>query len=302
MAEINHLVQDRLNVLAQLYLTIQNHLSEANRLPLDAYPLPNIAPIKGSHPYIRRLIFLRQYEMLRALRLMQETRYDMNESPICIQISDKRSIDKYNILWKCRIERGSDIISKNLPENLTQANDFRTYSYLIFKDIDTLRTFPDAIYMDLAIDGLRSRKNFYQCGLAHIENEEESSIWMRIKGCDFLLEINHQYYLSERYVDFNTKKAIRALEQVTPLTVQILDDPRQLKKPEAVQRINETIQQQMLNMFSEEQLSMASEHLHVLNSAQQLACEKVKNERVTLVWGPPGMKIYFYISQRKNII
>ncbi|CAF4815054.1 unnamed protein product, partial [Rotaria sp. Silwood2] len=41
------------------------------------------------------------------------------------------------------------------------------------------------------------------------------SIFIRVKLSNFTLEIDHQYYLSERYVDFNTKKAIQALEQTT---------------------------------------------------------------------------------------
>ncbi|CAF3950532.1 unnamed protein product [Rotaria sordida] len=105
---------------------------------------------------------------------------------------------------------------------------------------------------------------------------------------DLSLEINHQYYLSERYVDFNTKKAIQALEQATQLTMEILDDPRQLKKPEAIEKISKTIQKEISNIFSKREPTIKPEGLHMLNKAQQEACEKVKNQRVTLIWGPPG--------------
>ncbi|CAF3516523.1 unnamed protein product [Rotaria sp. Silwood1] len=295
--DIDILVQEHLNVLVRLYSIIQNYLADANRLQLDAYPLPNITPINSSHPHIRRLIFLRQYEMLYSLRLIQQTRFDINEPPIIIRIIDKKPIDKYNNLWKCQIERGQEIISKNLTENVTNTSDFRTYPYLISEDIYTIRTFPDAIYMDLAIDGVPSHRKFDRCGLAHVElKEEEESIFIRVKLCNLSLEINHQYYLSERYVDFNTKKAIQALEQATTLTTQILDDPRQLTKPEAVQKANETMQREILNMFSKREPSIKPEQLHTLNRAQQLACEKVKNERVTLIWGPPGTGKTFWSS------
>ncbi|CAF4833704.1 unnamed protein product, partial [Rotaria sp. Silwood1] len=288
-AEIANRVQERLNVLAHLYLIVQHRLSESNLLQLDACLLPNITPIKSSHLHIRRLIFLRQYEMLHTLRSIQETRFDLNEPPILIRILTKIPIDKYNNLWKCQIERGHEIISKNLTENITNKNNFHTYPYLISKDKYSIRTFPDAIYMDLAIDGIRSHIKLDQCGLVHVEQkEQEDSIFIRIKLCNFSLEINHQYYLSERYIDFNTKKAIQALEQTTQLTIQILDDPRQLKKSELIQKTNKIMQREISNMFSKRESTIKPEGLHMLNKAQQQACEKVKNERITLIWGPPG--------------
>jgi hypothetical protein len=295
-----NLVQERLNVLARLYLIIQNNLSESNRLQFDACPLPEIIPINSSHPHIRRLIFLRQYEMLYSLRSIQQTRFDINELPILIRIIDKKSLDDYNHLWECQIERGHEIISKNLTENLTNnPNDFRTYPYLISKDHNSIRTFSDAIYMDLAIDGIRSRTKLDQYGLAHVEQKiEGETIYIRVKLSNLSLEINEKYYLSERYVDFNTKKAIQALEQATSLTIQILDDPRQLKKPEAVQKTSQVLQQNILNMFSKREPSIKPEGLHLLNKAQQIACEKVKNERVTLIWGPPGKNNLSYLIQR----
>ncbi|CAF3378705.1 unnamed protein product, partial [Rotaria sp. Silwood2] len=70
--------------------------------------------------------------------------------------------------------------------------------------------------------------------------------------------------------------------------MQILDDPRQLKKPEVIQRTSKTMQRQISNMFSKREPTIKPEGLHMLNKAQQEACEKVKNERVTLIWGPPG--------------
>ncbi|CAF1331951.1 unnamed protein product [Adineta steineri] len=286
---IADLVQQRLDVLAHLYLTIQNQLSKSNLLQLDVFPLPNILPINSSHPHIRRLIFLRQYEMLYSLRSIQQTRFDTTESPVLIRIIDKKPIDKYNNLLECQIERGQEIISKNLTENVVNTSLFRTYPYLISKDNYSIRTFPDAVYMDSAIDGIRSRTKLDQCGLAHVEqNEESETIFLRVKLCNFSFQINQQYYLSERYVDFNTKKAIQALEQATPLTTQILDDPRQLKKPEAIQKSSQNLQQEIINMFSKIEPTIKPEGLHMLNKAQQLACDKVKNNRITLIWGPPG--------------
>jgi hypothetical protein len=149
--------------------------------------------------------------------------------------------------------------------------------------------------MDLAIDGVRSRAKLDQCGLAHVEPKgEEEFIFIRVKLCNLSLEINQQYYLSERYVDFNTKKAIQALEQTTPLTIQILDDPRQLKKPVAVQQTSKTLQLEISNMFSKREPLIKPQGLHMLNKAQQAACEKVKNERITLVWGPPGKRLFLF--------
>ena len=278
---IDDRVQEHLNVLVRLYLIIQNNLSQWNCLQLDASPLPKLVPINSSHPYIRRLIFLRQYEMLHSLRSIQQTRFEANEPPIRIRVLGQESLDNYNVLWQCQIETGHEIISKNLTENASNSNNFRTYSYLICKDIYSMRTFPDAVYMDVVIDGVRSHVDFGSCGLAHIEQKDES-IFVRVRPRHFSLEINHQYYLNERYVDFNTKKAIKALEKATSLTKQILDNPRQLKKSKAAQK---TMPSEMLHMFSKRESSI---RLHIPNEAQQLACEKVKNERVTLVWGPPG--------------
>jgi len=301
LTAVNDLVQQRLNVLAHLYSIIQRRLSESARLQLDACLLPDIIPINSSHPHIRRLIFLRQYEMLYSLRTIQQTRFDANEPPILIRIIDKKPLDRYNTLWECQIERGQEIISKNLTENVTNTNDFRTYPYLISQDNYSIRTFPDAVYMDLAIDGVRSRTKLDQCGLAHVENNGEGeTIFIRVKLCSLSLQINHQYYLSERYVDFNTKKAIQGLEQASPLTIQILDDPRQLKKPEAIQKASQTLQQEIINMFSKREPTIKPEGLHMLNQAQQIACEKVKNERVTLIWGPPGNENICHFIQRKT--
>ncbi|UJR29914.1 hypothetical protein I4U23_017462 [Adineta vaga] len=286
---VDDLVQQHLNVLARLYCIIQKCLSESNRLQFDAFPLPNIQPIKSSHLHIRRLIFLRQYEMLFSLRSIQQTRFDINVPPVLIRIIKKIPIDKYNNLWECQIERGHEILSKNFIENVTNNNEFRTYPYLISKDNFSVQTFPDAIYMDSAIDGIRSRIKHDRYGLAHVEqNGENETIFIRVKLCGLSLEINQEYYLSERYVDFNTKKAIQALEQATSLTIQILDDPRQLKKPEAIQKCCQNFQQEIINMFSKREPSIKPEGLHLLNKGQQIACEKVKNERVTLIWGPPG--------------
>jgi hypothetical protein len=227
--------------------------------------------------------------MLYSLRTIQQTRFDINDLPILIRIIDKKPLDKYNYLWECQIERGHEIISKNLTENLTNTNDFRTYLYLISKDNNSIRTFSDAIYMDSAIDGIRSRTKLDHCGLAHVEQKiDGEKIFIRVKLCNLYLDINQQYYLSERYVDFNTKKAIQALEQATLLTIQILDDPRKLKKPQSVQKTTQIFQQNILNMFSKQESSIKPEDLHMLNESQQIACEKVKNERVTLIWGPPG--------------
>ncbi|CAF3393532.1 unnamed protein product, partial [Rotaria sp. Silwood2] len=213
---IANLVQEHLNVLAHLYLIVQQRLSKSNRLQLDACRLPDITPINSSHLHIRRLIFLRQYEMLHTLRSIQETRFDLTEPLVLIRVLAKIPIDRYNNLWKCKIERGHEIISKNLTENLSNTNNFHTYPYLISKDSYSIQTFSDAVYMDLAIDGIRSRTKLDQCGLAHVEQQEqEESIFIRVKLSNFTLEIDHQYYLSERYVDFNTKKAIQALEQTT---------------------------------------------------------------------------------------
>ena len=114
--------------------------------------------------------------------------------PILIRIIDKKSVDKYNILWECQIERGQEIISKNLTENLTNTTDFRTYPYLISKDNYSIRTFSDAIYMDLAIDGIRSHTKLNQCGLAHVEQiGEKQTIFIRVKLSNLHLEINQQY-------------------------------------------------------------------------------------------------------------
>jgi hypothetical protein len=227
--------------------------------------------------------------MLYSLRLIQQTRFDLNESLIVIRILNKKSLDQYNHLWECQIERGQEIISKNYIENQTNTNDFRTYPYLISKDNYSIRTFSDAIYMDSAIDGLRSRMKLDQCGLAHVEHKlQGETIFIRVKLSNLRLEINEQYYLNERYVDFNTKKAIQGLEQATLLTIKILDDPRQLNKPQAVQKSSQILQQTISNMFSKREPSIKPDGLHMLNKAQQIACEKVKNERVTLIWGPPG--------------
>ncbi|CAF3378694.1 unnamed protein product, partial [Rotaria sp. Silwood2] len=215
-AEIANLVQEHLNVLAHLYLIVQQRLSKSNRLQLDACLLPDITPINSSHLYIRRLIFLCQYEMLHTLRSIQETRFNLTEPLVLIRVLAKIPIDKHNNLWKCKIERGHEIISKKLTENLQNTNCFHTYPYLISKDSYSIQTFSDTVYMDLAIDGIRSRTKLDQYGLAHVEQQkQEESIFIRVKLSNFTLEIDHQYYLSERYVDFNTKKAIQALEQTT---------------------------------------------------------------------------------------
>jgi hypothetical protein len=79
------------------------------------------------------------------------------------------------------------------------------------------------------------------------------------------------------------------------LTIQILDDPRQLKQPVAVQTTSKTFQQEIINMFSKREPSIKPDGLHMLNKAQQVACEKVKNQRVTLIWGPPGKHFYYSI-------
>ena len=301
MIEIDDLVQNRLNVIANLYSIIQNNLSESNLVELNVYPLNELSPINSCHPHIRRLIFLRQYEMLYSLRTIQQTRFDMNESSIIIKILNKKFVNK-SLLWECQIERGQDLISTNLTENLTNINDFRTYPYLIFKDNYSIRTFSDAIYMDTAIDSIRSNIKLDQCGLAHIEHTNDNgTIDIRIKLSNLSFEINQEYYLCERYIDFNTKKAIQALEQATPLTIKILDDPRQLKKPESIQKTSQTFQQEISNMFSKREPSIKPQGLHILNKAQQIACEKVKNERVTLIWGPPGKYYLFNFLSRKLI-
>jgi len=51
--------------------------------------------------------------MLYSLRSIQQTRFDLNESLIVIRILNKKSLDQYNHLWECQIERGQEIISKN---------------------------------------------------------------------------------------------------------------------------------------------------------------------------------------------
>ncbi|CAF3362678.1 unnamed protein product [Rotaria sp. Silwood2] len=117
-AEIANLVQEHLNVLAHLYLIVQHRLSELNRLQSDACLLSDITPINSSHLYICRLIFLCQYEMLHTLRSIRETRSDLTEPLVLIRVLTKIPIDRYNNLWKCQIERGHEIISKNLTENL----------------------------------------------------------------------------------------------------------------------------------------------------------------------------------------
>ncbi|CAF4737353.1 unnamed protein product, partial [Rotaria sp. Silwood2] len=138
--------------------------------------------------------------MLHTLRSIRETRSDLTEPLVLIR--------------KCQIERGHEIISKNLTENLRNTNCFHTYPYLISIDSYSIQTFSDAVYMNLAIDGICSRTKLDQYGLAHVEQQEqEESIFIRVKLSNFTLEIDHQYYLSERYVDFNTKKVIQALEQ-----------------------------------------------------------------------------------------
>lgn len=233
--------------------------------------------------------------MLYSLRSYQQTRFDLNEPPILIRIIDKKHLEKNDYVWECQIEYGHDIISKNLTENLNNTNDFRSYLYLISKNINSIRTFSDALYMDSYIDGLRSRSKLGQCGLAHVEQKNQSeTIYIYIKHSNLSFEINEKYYLTERYVDFNTKKAIQALEQATSLTIQILDDPRQLKRPQAVQKTDPILQQNILNMFSKREAVIKPQGLHILNKAQQMACEKVKNERITLIWGPPGKNNFYY--------
>ena len=292
--DIDDLLHERLSAFALLYAEVQTRLSRANRLELNACALPRILPIQSGHPHIRRLIFLRQFEMLHTLRAMQQMRFDANELPIRIRIVGKITVDKFNPLWECRIERGEELISKNLTDNVTNTSDFRTYPYLISADSCSIRAFPDAVYMDTAIDGIRSRSKLDRCGLAHVQQMgKEQLITIRVKLCGLPLEINQQYYLSERYVDFNTKRAIQALERATSLTQQILDDPRELRKPQAIQKASREMQQEISNMFSKREPSIKPDGLHVLNRAQQEACEKVKNERVTLVWGPPGKRMKY---------
>ena len=224
--------------------------------------------------------------MLHALRAFQHARFEMSEAPILLRVQRKIPVDKYQTLWECRVERGEEMLGKNLTET---SNEFRTYPYLISRDIAALRTFCDALYMDSAIDGIRSAKKFEQLGLANVEHKgEEHLVTIRIKLSLLSLQIGEEYGLSERYVDFNTKKAINGLEEATDLTVQILDDPRQLERPRAIQQVSATLQQQISNMFSKREPSIKPEGLHLLNRAQQDACERVKNERITLIWGPPG--------------
>ena len=288
--ELSNLVQQRLNVLSELYRKIQQYLDQSDRLQLKSCPLSQINPINCSHPHIRRLIFLRQYEMFYSLRSIQQSRFDLNDSPILIRVRNKITNEKSNLFYQCQIERGQEFISKNFIENQNNSTtDFRTYPYLLSKENHSIRTFSDAVYMDAAIDGLRTRIKFHQYGLANIEpTVENEMIIIRVKFCGFPLEINEQYHLNERYVDFNTKKAIQGLEQATSLTIQILDDPRELKRPKAVQRSSEILQRNISNMFSKREPSIKPSGLHLLNKAQQMACEKVKNERITLIWGPPG--------------
>jgi len=262
---------EHFDVLVQLYKIVQTRLCQSNLVQLEACSLPNINPINSSHKHIRRLIFLRQYEMFHSLRTIQQNRFDGNDPPIQIRIIGRDPNDRYYVSWQCQILRGHEIISKNLTENLETAT-FRTYPYLISKDGYSIQRFSDAIYMDSAIDGLRSAARLDQCGLVNVESQVDGeTIFIRTKLCNLRIEINETYFLSERYFDFTTKKAIHALEQTTPLTIQILDDPRQLTKPQAIQN-------------SKYQPS----GFDVLNQSQQLACEKVKNERIILIWGPPG--------------
>ncbi|CAF3104300.1 unnamed protein product, partial [Rotaria sp. Silwood2] len=60
--------------------------------------LPDITPINNSHLYIRRLIFLRQYEMLHTQCSIQETRFDLTEPLVLIRVLAKIHIDRYNNL------------------------------------------------------------------------------------------------------------------------------------------------------------------------------------------------------------
>lgn len=289
VSTVRTLAQERLDVLAHLYSSVQKNFVQSHCFQLDAYPLPQIHRIKNKDPHIRRLIVLRQFEMLHALRSFQQARFDAGEPPVLIRVLNKIPEDQYHTLWESQIEYGHDFISKNSSENPANAKDFRSYPYLIFQESSAILTFPDALYMDTAVEYSRSRTRFDHYGFAHVEqDEDDSKIFIRTKFCNRPLQVGQCYGLSERYIDFNTKKAIQALEEATPLTIDILHDPRRLEKPRAIQETKKEFQQEISNMFSKREPSIRPEGLHRLNRGQQEACEQVKNERLTLVWGPPG--------------
>ena len=283
-----------MDAIARLYIQVQFRLSKSKRLQLYASPLPRIKSIQCSHPYMRRLFFFRQCEMLFRLRAIQQSRFDDYEPPIRVRITEG-PLDKYKSQWRCQILRGREIIHKNFADSALNTNHFRIYPYLISEDVEGIRMFSDVVYMDAVIEGLRNRAKLNQCGFAHVddEGENEEYVILRVRFCGLMLQVNRVYWLSERYIDFNTKKSIQALTQATQLTIMLLSDPRQLEKPQAIRQKNEILQREISNMFIKREPTIKPEGLHTLNQAQQKACEHVKNERVTLIWGPPGNLVYF---------
>ena len=288
------MLQQRFEILANLYLIAQKGLSEADCLHYPAGRLSKIQPVQTSHPHVRRLVFLRQYEMLNALKSMQQMRFENDTAPVVIQVQKHLPNDPYFSSWKCVIERGHEIITKNLTEKSISNETIRNFPYVIFKDFPSIQRFSDALYMDLVIDWMRSPEKFPGCGFLHIEEvQENSSIVICLRNCDFRLEVGQKYGLFERYIDFNTKKAIDGLKNVTKTAITILDNPRLLDEPQDVRKVPKEVEQAISNIFYKPESTIGSNILHSLNEAQQQACEKVKSQRVTLVWGPPGSFHFF---------
>ncbi|CAF1474949.1 unnamed protein product, partial [Didymodactylos carnosus] len=290
-------------------------------LQLQAKCLPTIQPIIAQHSHIRRLLFLRQYEMLFGLRQIQYDRYGSTEHAILIKIQQIIKVpltsnpERYNLFYECFVERGLEFLAKNMMQQPldviaelgggdgsvgVNSNEFRMYQYLISDDDSNIQSFPDAIYMDQAIDSIRNLK-LDKYALANVEKLSSTSsndpnvILLKVKGLNanssLKLKVNNYYWLNERYTDFNTKKSIQGLNSVESLTIQLLDNPVELFKS-SILKIENNYEQQteklISDIFSTREATIRPTGLHMLNKAQQDASKRVRHSRIQLIWGPPG--------------
>lgn len=252
--------------------------------------MPKVNPIVDSNRYIRRLIFLRQFELMTSLLSCQTSRFEHDRPLISVEVLDKIRVDQYKTLWKCRIKRGEQILLKNSTENLEKRDDFKNFPYIIFEDVEVCRQYCDALHMDLFIDVIRTGEKLDRAAFVHIETiQDDRTILIYLRCSGIQLRIGQEYGLIERHIDFTTKKSIDSLRNATELTIRILEDPQSLEKPRTVNKEEKRVQDEISNMFYKREPTIKPDKIHSLNKAQQEACEKVKEQRVTLVWGPPGL-------------
>ncbi|KAI8622226.1 hypothetical protein BC830DRAFT_1090559 [Chytriomyces sp. MP71] len=275
---------------------------------------------------LSRLVFCTQYEMVKDVQEIQQSRLREADYVLLEYIESNRFPKQFHVLSEVSAIQSS-ITHSNA--NASTQNDFKTFQWLLV-DLDKLdagKQFNDLKHMDqvhglkfikavgLALDDTEKIEIGAFLAFAHVEDCVDDCVTLSLDiepNCGFKFTDFEggakRFALMKRYVDWNTSKLVRALVETEverlkrlqigappPLFLRLLGAHTGLNAEEFFVRSGpEDLKEEakLFTLFKSsydliDNLGSHERPLHFLTSQHKAVKMAVKNT-LSIVWGPPG--------------